>query len=302
MMNMRKNKKIYWLLLIVAAIFVGIYGFSFARYVSDSVWNYYLKSKGFYFSSDNLDEETTKHINNLWDGGSIHFNVKNNLNQSVITDYDISYNVTCTILGDAAEHAECHLNGTKSNSQDGVLTSSQICVNNTGNNVDVSSLNKTDCELGGYNWVEQIATNDLYFDIVVTDENYTLSDITVSIKATSTAPYSKTLKGDFILHKIDVNNDQIIMNYKNYDGYDRLNVTNTYNSPKCAWVSWDANKLRIDNKNANISSYETDSNGYINKIIFSISAQNSVSYIFYKTDFSKTYNVTEFLLIEMDEC
>ncbi len=300
---MRKIKKpIFLIILIIVTIFVGIYGFSYAKYVSDSIWNYYLKSKGFYFSSDNLSTTISKNVDNLWDGRSINFNVKNNLNQTVITSYDINYQVTCTITGDAASHATCHMNGTESNTQEGVLTSSQICVNNTNDNVDVSALNKTDCELGGYEWSDQIAKKDHYFDIVLTDENYELSDVVVRVEAVSTSPYTKSLKGDFVLHKINNSEDKVAMNYKNYSNYDRLVVSNSYSSTKCVKITWDSSKLHIDSSNSNISSYVNDENGYIKEIKFNIGAKDSLSYIFYKTDFNAIYNVTEFILTETSDC
>ena len=34
------------------------------------------------------------------DGGSVYFNIKNNLNQTIITNYDIDYKVSCTIKGE----------------------------------------------------------------------------------------------------------------------------------------------------------------------------------------------------------
>jgi hypothetical protein len=282
--------------------FLCIYGFTFAKYVSDSVWNYYLKSKGFYFSSDYLGSNVVKNANNLWDGSSVHFNIKNNLNQTVITNYDIGYSIACTIQGDAASHTECHVNGTNSNTQDGVLPSLQACVNSTTDGIDVSSYTKEDCESGNYDWVNQISTKDLYFDVVLTDVGYELKDVIVNVTVTSTAPYRKTLIGDFTLHKSTMEEDKLIMNYNNYSNYGRLIISNSYSNAKCVSVTWDTNKLLINADSTEFSSYEVDSNNYINKIKFNIGAKANLSYIFYKKDFNATYNVTDFSIEESSGC
>ena len=64
--------------LIMIVIFLGTIllitnGFTLAKYVSNTVWNYYLNSQGFYLSSDQLGNNV-KNVNNVWDGTSIHFN------------------------------------------------------------------------------------------------------------------------------------------------------------------------------------------------------------------------------------
>ena len=225
-------KKIRNYVLVMISIAVGgiicIFGFTFAKYVSNSVWDYYLKSRGFYFSSDYLGTSTINNYNTLWDGGSVPFNIRNNLNDSVITDYDIDYRITCSVEGEAATYAECHMNGTTTHTQDGVLSSFQVCINNTDDEIDVSLFNKTNCELGGYDWTNQIAIKDLYFDVVLTDEQYELTDVTVNVTATSTAPYSKILRGNFVLHKSNVEEGRIALNFKNYADYNRLTISNSY--------------------------------------------------------------------------
>ena len=300
---MKKLKKyVFLIMLIVGGSFLCIYGFTFARYASNSVWDYYLKSKGFYFSSNDLGATTVKNVDNLWNGESVHFNIKNNLNQTVITNYDIDYRVTCTMTGDAAVYAECYVNGTSLNSQDGVLSTFQTCVNNTIDEVDVSLLNKTACELGGYDWENQIAIKDLYFDVVLTDTNYELKDAKVHITATSIAPYSKTLSGDFTLHKRNIEEDSVTIDYKNYSNYDRLIVSNSHSSTKCVSVKWDADKLMLNAETSEFTSYGSDLNGYINEIKFSIDAKKSLSYMFYRKNFNIQYNVTDFQIEETSGC
>jgi hypothetical protein len=301
-MKKKLKKNIFLVLLIVIGSLLCAYGFTLAKYVSNHVWDYYFKSKGFYFSSDYLGSTTIKNVDNQWNGGSVNFNIKNNLNQTVITNYDIGYSATCTIIGDASSYTECHMNGTESNTQEGVLSSFQTCVNNTGDQVDVSLFNKTDCELGGYDWVNQVAIKDLYFDVVLTNGSYELTDVVVNVAVTSTYPYRKTLNGNFTLHKNNINENSVTLNYKNYSDYGRLIVSNSYSSNKCVKVTWDPNKLLINADNSEFSSYLTDLNGYINEIKFNIGAKGTLNYIFYKRNFDITYDVTEFLIEESSGC
>lgn len=301
-MKSKKKHIILIAVLLVASIAV-IYGLTYAKYISNSVWNYYLKSKGFYFSSEQLSSSTVvQNADSQWDGGSVNFSINNSLNQKVITDYDINYTASCTVTGDAAAYAECRMNGTSSNSQDGVLTSLQACSNTTGDQVDVSTFNKTNCELGGYEWINQIVTKNLYFDVILTDTNYTLNDVVVNVTVTSTSPYSSTLSGDFKLHKADEKGNDVTLSYKNYSNYDRLIVSNPSLTAKCVKVSWDASKLIINADSSQYSSANTDTNNYINEIKFNINAKDSLSYIFYSKSFSTTYNVSEFTLAETDGC
>ena len=301
-MIMRKKKKYLFLtLLVVIGLPLLFYSFTFSKYISDSIWDYYLQSRGFYFTSDYLGEDIVQNIDNLWDGGSVHFNVKNNLNEKVVTSYDIEYQVTCTVKGEVADHVSCKLNGTDSDTHEGILSSFQTCANNTGDGIDVSSLSKTDCELGGYKWITEVAAKDLYFDILV-DDDYELNDFVVNITATSTHPYNKSIGGDFTLHKRNVLEEVVTMNYKNYTNYDRLVVSNSHSSEKCVKITWDSDKLVIDADETKFNSYMVDSDNYINGVKFNIAGKESQNYVFYKKDFNETYNVNEFTLTELDDC
>lgn len=300
---MKKKKKYVILTLVSLMGFFLLMNFgTLAKYVSSVVLDYYLKTKSFYFSSTHLGSNTIKNVDNNWDGESVHFDLKNSLNQKVITNYDIDYEVICTIEGEAAANAECRLNGTESNKVEGVLESEQICVNYTGDMVDVTLYNKEDCELGGYNWENQLTTNDLYFDIILTNVNYELKNVKVNIKATSTSPYRKTLNGEFVLNNIVREENKITLDYKNYNNYDRLIISNSYMDNKCVKVNWDSNKLLIDAETNDFNSYQVDLDGYINEISLNVEGKKSISYIFYKKNFNETYDVSEFSFEEITSC
>lgn len=294
---MKKLKK--HLILIVLVLFIGfiyIYGPTYAKYISNSFWDYYLKTKGFYLSSDNLNVEKINNIDNMWNGNRVYFNVKNNLNQNVITSYDISYEALCTVKGEASNYIKCSLNGTSNSKITGNLVSVQSCINNK-DSVDVSSLNKADCELSGYNWENQISTNNLYFDLLLTDENYDITDVTVNVTITSTNPYKKSLTGDFILHKIESDDNKIVSKYDNYSYYDRLTITNMYEVDKCVSVKWN-DDLIIDADVSKFISYETY-NDYINDIVIKIPTKSNISELFYNRN-ENIYTIDNFTIEEVN--
>ena len=299
---MKKKKQIIIIGLSLIAIILVTLSATYARYISNSLWDYYLQSKGFYFNSDNLAMNSATNLNDNWQGESIYFNVRNNQSESVITDYDISYTVTCNVTGSASSYTECQLNGTPSNTATGTLSAVEACVNDTGDNIDVSAYNKTACELGGYEWKHQIAQANHYFDIVLTDANYQITDVNVSIVVKSTAPYSKTLSGDFILYKGASLNDDITLSYKHFYNYDRLIISNSYNVDKCIKVLWDADVLLIDEDLNSFEGFDTDNNGYVNEVIFTIKAKSTQSFVFYGRDLNGVYDESEFEWSDSNVC
>lgn len=292
------KKKIIILLALIIGSFACFYGFTFAKYISSTIWDYHLQSKGFYFTSDYLGNTNVKNVNSLWTGDSVSFNLTNSLNESVATGFDINYSVTCEIIGEAAGHAECQMTISGTSTQNGILSASQTCINTTGDEVDVSEYDKATCELEGYTWINEVATQTLGFDIVLTDMEYTLEDVTVNIVANSTAPYSKSLYGQFKLHKIDESTDSVSLGYDSYTDYDRLVVSNSYDTNQCVTIYWNATDLRIDEELSEFADYTYDANGYINQVEINIDSNSTKYFRFYKTDFSGTYDVSDFTILE----
>lgn len=275
---------------------------TYAKYISESIWDYFLKSKEFYFESDYLNFEGQDNVNNIWDGNSVKFSVRNNLNQKLITDYDITYEVKCEVIGDESLHTSCKLNGTDSDQLNGTLSKIEICKNKTNDEVDTSKFEKSDCELGGYEWEKQVSLNEIYVDVVLTDENYKLEDITIKITATSTEPYKKVIVGNFILHKPQDIEGRLIPDIKIYELYSILTITNTFEDTKCMKLSWNPDKMVIDLNSESYSSYSKNENDYINEIKFNLTSGKSKSYIFYKKDKEEEYSIEDFLIEETVTC
>lgn len=290
---MKKQTKVLLISVwILFGIFVLTKGVSYAKYASNSAWNYYLESKDFYFSSDYLSINGMENINNNWDLSDIEFNIKNSENDILATEYDINYKVTCTTNNDKVS---CNLNNTNKNEYTGVLSTVKKCVNEI-DETNVSSLDNTECELGGYEWKSVISTQKIHFNLT-SDEEY--ENVTVNINVSSTGPYKKTLLGTFKLTKDKSISGMIDSNYFNYDNYDRLVISNTHSNVKCAKVIFDSSKLRIETPLNNVKSYEKDNSGYINSIIVQISPKENLSFKFYKQD-SNIYTKEDFTIIESD--
>ena len=93
------------ILIIVALIILSIFlvNFTKALYTSNSIWDYYLNSKGFYFESD-----YNKNIGvyNFWDGSEVEFNISN-AKEGKYTEDDIEYEASCIASNDTI----CKING-----------------------------------------------------------------------------------------------------------------------------------------------------------------------------------------------
>ena len=119
---MEKRKKRIAILIVTLITIITVITMTSGKYIYNSIWNYYLKSKGFYFESDLLDIVAKNNSMLKWDGSDIYFSLKNSLNDKLISDYDISYKITCTVLGDESNYVDCLVNGTDSNVFNGNLS------------------------------------------------------------------------------------------------------------------------------------------------------------------------------------
>ena len=284
-------KKRYKIILIVVLIgfCLGLFLTTLARYSSSNVWNYYLESQGFYFSSDNLSNDQVN-VDTFWDGSSVHFNVKNFSNNNLISSKDISYQVSCDVID---SDIPCTLNGTESSTVNGVLSKSSRCVNEI-DQIDVSSMNKTECEVAGYTWENVSVTNDLYFDI----DSDEITDVSVLITVNSTSPFRKTMTGVFNLSKSEIVTGNIDYNVNHYNSFDELIISNSYDTGKCISVSFDSSKRIVDITN-DMNIISSDNNGYVNSFSFGVGSMSNEKIIFY----NKTgLDFNDIVVGETDEC
>ena len=287
---MKHRKYLIIIFLSTLALMVVYFGTTYAKYVYKEAHNYYLQSKGFYFTSDYLDVNTKQTVNNYWDGSSVYFNIKNNINESIVTDYDINYKVKCTTNN---ANATCNLNGSGKNEIDGVLKLNAVCENNTSDGVDTSTFTYEECSSNGYTWNNKVVSEEMYFDIVGDD----ISRVNVNLEISSISPYKKTLVGKFILNKVKTTTD-IDIKYKDYSEYGILNLRNNSNTTRCVVVSFDPNNLLVNEYNT-AKSYTKNSDNYIDSLTISINSSSSANYKFYKKN-NITYDESSFTIVDID--
>ncbi len=287
---MKHRKYLIIIFLFTLALMVVYFGTTYAKYVYKEAHNYYLQSKGFYFTSDYLDVNTKQTVNNYWDGSSVYFNIKNNINESIVTDYDINYKVKCTTNN---ANATCNLNGSGKNEIDGVLKLNAVCENNTSDGVDTSTFTYEECSSNGYTWNNKVVSEEMYFDIVGDD----ISRVNVNLEISSISPYKKTLVGKFILNKVKTTTD-IDIKYKDYSEYGILNLRNNSNTTRCVVVSFDPNNLLVNEYNT-AKSYTKNSDNYIDSLTISINSSSSANYKFYKKN-NITYDASSFTIVDID--
>ena len=287
---MKHRKYLIIIFLFTLALMVVYFGTTYAKYVYKEAHNYYLQSKGFYFTSDYLDVNTKQTVNNYWDGSSVYFNIKNNINESIVTDYDINYKVKCTTNN---ANATCNLNGSGKNEIDGVLKLNAVCENNTSDGVDTSTFTYEECSSNGYTWNNKVVSEEMYFDIVGDD----ISRVNVNLEISSISPYKKTLVGKFILNKVKTTTD-IDIKYKDYSEYGILNLRNNSNTTRCVVVSFDPNNLLVNEYNT-AKSYTKNSDNYIDSLTISINSSSSANYKFYKKN-NITYDASSFTIVDTD--
>lgn len=281
------KKKNILLIILLLGVLLAVKGVTLAKYVYNSAHNHYLSSKGFYFKSDYLKETSTDNLYNSWDGESIHFNIYNSKNKSLITKYDINYELKCEII-DSDVSTKCLLNGTNDSTFNGTISSVKTCTDG-----DITyNYNEEECLNNNLTWDYIQNIDDLYFNV----ESPDVKDVNVLITLKTTAPYSKTLKGNFLLHR-NSNTENITFKYKRYDELGKLVITNTYNENKCLNITWDASKLRIHGDN--YLNYTKDANNYINSIKIQVLKQNSLSLEYYKVTNDE---FSDFSYSELDSC
>jgi len=279
-------------ILIILAILLCSISFVivFGRYVTNSVNNFFLRSKEFYFFSDKLSEKRDVFQVDNWSGVDdypILINMNSRKNNIQVASYDIAYDIkyTCT------SNAICQLSKTE-----GVISKD---------------------------------SNTDSFTLIITPNTQlkTGDKVTVEIEATSKTSYTKTLKGKFTLvvgqenltYQITDEPDNPYMDlritntisyyvvneaFDNYAQKDKIDI-DTYlalseeNKSKCSSsiviISFDPNEVLIDitnenyQKATNVTTTMIDGKSYINSFTLAIDAISSADLRFYKVDTSKDY-------------
>lgn len=283
-----KKKQLFILGLIILNLisFVIVFG----RYITNTVNDFFVRSKEFYFYSDKLSEDDSIYQVDNWSGVEdyvITINMNSNNNNIEAVSYDINYEISYK----CSDNVICQLSKTE-----GTILSN---------------------------------TNSDFFNLTITpNTQLNVGDkIVIEVEASATSPYKKTLKGKFTLvvgkEKLTY---QIIDSAQN--PYMQLSMTNTltfYNveesfgtysvgdkididtylnlsdteKEKCysakVNINFDPTQILFDVTNnvyseaTNITTTTINGKTYINGFTITIDAISSREIRFYKTDVSKNY-------------
>ena len=282
----KKQIIIILVILLCSLSFVIVFG----RYVTNSVNNFFLRSKEFYFYSDKLSEKRDVFQVDNWSGVddyTIIVNMNSRKNNIQVATYDIAYDISYT----CSNNAICQLSKTS-----GIISKED--------NTDSFNLTITPNT--------QLKTGD---------------KVTVEIEATSKTSYTKTIKGKFTL-VVGKENLTYQITDKPNNPYMDLRITNTLSyyivdeafggyaekdkididtylelsdqdKAKCysnvVTMAFDPNEILIDitnenyQKATNVTTTVINQKSYINSITLPIDAISSADIRFYKKDTSKDY-------------
>jgi len=287
---MKRTKIIIILLIIVLLLPVGI---TFSRYVVENVKNYLMEANHFFFNSDKLVAGGINYEINNWGGTSnvpIDFVLNNHKNNTLTSDADITYSISLS------------------------YDTSSIACSLSSNSGVIQKLEKQDS-----------------FELIITPlRPYNDGDsVSVTVTATSSSPYEKTLSATFIItvgrrgvdYEIrDKSNQPYFMfnitnsldTYKAIEAFGDYQVnhvftTNEYlalspaEQAKCASIlatlTFNPAVVILDTtsdimKNATFTTTTYNGINYINSVTFGVDVMTSKEIRFYKRDSSLNYTYT----------
>ena len=283
-----KKKQIIILALITLSFlsFIIIFG----RYVTNTINNFFVRSREFYFYSDKLSEDNSVYQVDNWSGVDdyvITINMNSSDNNIEAATYDIGYDISYT----CSDNAICQLS-----KNSGTILAS---------------------------------TNSDYFNLTITPNTQlsTGDKVIVEVEVNSTAPYKKTLRGKFTLvvgkeklsYQItdDEQSTYMILSMTNTLSYytvkeafgsytvgQKIDI-DTYlaltdeEKKKCysaiAKIEFDPSKILFDVTNSayldatEMKTITIDGKTYISGFTISIDAISSREIRFYKVDVSQNY-------------
>lgn len=294
---MKKRRKSNAILIVIVLMLVITLvltrGFTYARYASNAVFNYYLSSQGFYFDSEELSYDTKNNVDTMWDGEKVYFTLSNSANDALASETDIVYEVSCTIEEENTSK-KCLINGSGNSVYKATLSASYACS-------DGESKDKLTCDSYGKEWLPKPSSSKLYFEVVDEKGEEVLS-ANVKLVVTALKPYKKELSATYNLIKDTSEIGDLSMKYEVGSLKSSLIVTNSYNENKCVLVSWDSNDFIYDlNSNGSLET-KHDNEGNINQVYFELNKLDSVALEFFVKDSSASYSELDFDLVESNMC
>ena len=278
---------------IIALILLNFISFIiiFGRYLTNTINDFFVRSKEFYFFSDKLSEKTSIYQVDNWSGVDdyiITINMNSSNNNIEVASYDIGYEISYT----CSENAICQLS-----KNEGTILAN---------------------------------TNSDYFNLTITPNRQlnTGDKVVVTVTVKSTAPYKKTISGKFTLvvgkeklsYQITDSSQNPYMQlsmtntlsyytvnerFSTYNVGDKIDIDtylklSTIDKGKCysalVDIKFDPNEILFDVTNnayadaTNITTTVINGKTYINGFSIKIDAISSKEIRFYKVDINKNYS------------
>ena len=288
---MKKSKtRILFVVFIAIGLLVIVLGSTYGRYIYLELKDYYLSTKNFYFNSDKLTLNRAIYQVENWSGVdsyNISINLNSYKNNLEVCDSDITYQVTYS----CSNNVICNLNKLSGTIRRGTNT----------DNI-VATLTP----------ITNLSEGDTAF---------------IEVTATSTAPYTKTIKARFILNvsisglsyeiadeaqrpylNFNITNTldyyTVMTAFGNHHAGDKIDI-NTYlalsveNRAKCKsaliTLTFDPRVVVLDMtseaylKATNYTTTNINGFSYINSVTFNVEAISSAQVKFYKIDAMRDY-------------
>lgn len=287
----KKHKKIRLCTIVFGVCIGSFFLVNFGRYVKNVVNNHFLTTQKFYYNSNKLTSDNKQYVIDHWSGVepyTINISLDSYSNNLLSADSDIKYSVTCT----SDSKVDCRL----SNNGNGTIS---VDKKSDSFEVDVSPKVGVNLQDG--------------------------DEVSISLVATSTAPYVQTLSASFkfvigsygVTYKIEDKAGQVFLNslitnakdyytateaFGSYAKGDKISVSE-YNAlsnddkAKCAGaivtLSFDPSIVTLDLTNIaylnKLNATYTD-DGYVNSITFKVDPSSSAMVKFYKSDVTRNYS------------
>lgn len=285
-------------ILLVIGFFAMILFKSNAKYINYKEMNHYYESSKFYISSPILNKENKNNIINNYNFKPIEFIVKNSLNKNQITNYDINYQLECSINEDAKSYYKCTFDNTTSSTISKELQKSSKCKED-------NTLTEEECLKNNYTIELDEVINKHTLKVEKTKEEYQNNYITIEIKLTTTKPFTHNLTGTYILN---INNDTQdiieIKSIKDLNSSCEYIITNKFLTKKEVKLNINTDNVLIDETSStylNRLSNTINLNNYIDTFNININSFETKIINLYKKNFSIPCNRQDITYDIIDE-
>ena len=262
-----KSNIIIILIICLIVIFIAPKMMSAAKYVYNYVYEHYLASKDFYFSSDKLSANHTEYeVTNNWSGAetyTVPINMTSKKNDLYFTAADIEYDITVT----------CSDNITYTKSK------------NSGT-------------IPGTDTTQGEGANEDAFSVTISPVGGTLADGSlawIEVVASATSPYTQQISGKLIF---DVGAANI--RYEIIDAVQQpfftVNVINSTSTSANVTLSYNPQNVLLDmtsrfnlNKTSS-TTQQINNHTYLNSVTGAVGGLSTTSVKFYKKDPTQNYS------------